>query len=594
MKLTTLFALASTALAVLVCAMQGRILWGEWQHYRAAQGGLYALQLVRQSMAAAEKISYERGPVNAVLGDGEPADPAKRALLTRARSASDQALAQLERDLAASPLAGGLDGAASEGHGHDGPGAGNPATPPATSPAASLHSSLAAARREIDTLAALPRAERAPARLTAVVERMFALVPRVLATVSRYTAESEQAYPRISKLLMKARLAVELREYAGRLGSRLTVALTRQLPLTPTEQAQMEFLRGQIHQLRLLIELPDSGEPAAEVERAERAMDQVYFGQCLALVRGVEADSLQGRPYGMDTAQFAQRYVPCMRPILEVRDVLLGAAQAQAEADYEAVRRELVLACLSGATILLALTLLMLIMRRRVLMPLLRATRATIRLGNGDFSRDAGGSDRPDEIGDLLRALSTLRIASIDKQRLEQERESLVAELKHSADTDYLTGILNRRAFTAAGNQRLRGAQERRLSLAVILFDIDRFKTVNDNYGHDAGDQVLVRVAEVARRELRDGEILARYGGEEFVVMPGYCSLAQAQVVAERLRAAIAAEPILLADGRLLRVTASFGVACSSGQPCALDTLFHDADLALYRAKAKGRDRVEA
>ena len=58
MKLTTLFALASTALAVLVCAMQGRILWGEWQHYRAAQGGLYALQLVRQSMAAAEKISY--------------------------------------------------------------------------------------------------------------------------------------------------------------------------------------------------------------------------------------------------------------------------------------------------------------------------------------------------------------------------------------------------------------------------------------------------------------------------------------------------------------------------------------------------------
>jgi diguanylate cyclase (GGDEF)-like protein len=584
MKLTTLFALATTALAVLMFAMEGRILWGEWQHYRAAQGGLYALQLVQQSMAAAEKISYERGPVNGVLGDGEPADPAKRAGLAAARLASDQALAQLERELAASPLAAAVDSGA--GHGHDGA--------PAANPSASLRSSLAAARREIDALAALPRAERAPARLTAAVEQMFALVPRVLATVGRYTAESEQAYPRISKLLMKARLAVELREYAGRLGSRLTVALTRQLPLTPTEQAQMEFLRGQVHQLRLLIELPDSGEPAADVARAERAMDQVYFGQCLAIVRAVEADSLQGRPYGMDTAQFAQRYVPCMRPILDMRDVLLGAAQAQAAADYEAVRRELLLACLSGAAILLTLTLLMLIVRRRVLVPLMRATRATIRLGNGDFSRDAGGSSRPDEIGDLLRALSTLRHASIDKQRLEQERECLMAELRQSADTDYLTGILNRRAFTAAGNQRLRGAQERSLSLAVILFDIDRFKTVNDSYGHDAGDQVLVRVAEVARRELRDGEILARYGGEEFVIMPSYCSLAQAQVVAERLRAAIAAEPILLADGRLLRVTASFGVAASSGQPCALDTLFHDADLALYRAKAKGRDRVEA
>jgi len=594
MKLTTLFTLATTALALLVCAMAGRILWGEWQHYQAAQGGLYALQLVRQSMLAAEKISYERGPVNAVLGDGEPADPAKRARLNMARSASDQALAQLERALAASPLAGEPERA---GQGQEGRPAGTVAGSAAggadNSPAG-VRRSLAAARREIDALAALPRGERAPARLTAAVEQMFALVPRVLAMVSHYTVASEQAYPRISKLLMKARLAVELREYAGRLGSRLTVALTRQLPLTPTEQAQMEFLRGQIHQLRLLIELPDGAAPASAVEQAARAMDQVYFGQCLAIVREVEADSLQGRRYGMDTAQFAQRYVPCMRPILDLRDVLLGAAQAQAGADYEAARHALLLACLSGAAPLLALTLLMLIVRRRVIVPLVRATRAIIRLGKGDFEHDAGGSDRPDEIGDLLRALATLRRASLDKQRLERERECLMAELKQSAETDYLTGILNRRAFTAAGNMRLRGAQERSLSLAVILFDIDRFKAVNDTYGHEAGDQVLVRVAELARRELRDGEILARYGGEEFVVMPSYCCLTQAQVVAERLRAAIAAEPIALADGRVLRVTASFGVAASDGQACALDTLFRDADQALYRAKAKGRDRVEA
>jgi PleD family two-component response regulator len=160
----------------------------------------------------------------------------------------------------------------------------------------------------------------------------------------------------------------------------------------------------------------------------------------------------------------------------------------------------------------LALTLLVLIVRRRVVVPLLRTTRAVIRLGNGDYSRDPGGSQRPDEIGDMVRALSTLRNNSIERQQLELERQHLIEELRLRADTDYLTGILNRRAFATAGAKRLRGAR-RNETLAVLLFDIDHFKAVNDTYGHEAGDLVLKRVATGAR-QLRDGEILARHGGE--------------------------------------------------------------------------------
>ena len=583
MKLTTLFTLATTALAVLVCAMQGRIVWGEWNNYHAARDGLQALQLVQQSMLAAEKLSFERGPANAVLGDGLPADPAKGARLAAARAASDAALAQLGQALAASPLSSAPAHAAAAA-----------ARPGAPLQLPALAAALAAARRDIDALAALPRSARSPERLSAALEQMFALVPQVLAAVSRSTAAAEQAYPRISPLLGKARLAVELREYAGRLGSGLTVALTRQQPLTPAEQARLQFLRGQIHQLRRLIEMAEQGADQPALLAAQQRLDQQYFGAGLALVTAVQADSQQGRAYALDTAQFAERYVPCMQAILALRDGLLAAAQAQASADFAAARRELQLAWAGSAAMLLSLTLLTLIVRRRVIVPLLRATRATIRLGQGDFSRDAGGSDRPDELGDLLRALATLRRASLDQQRLEQERECLMRELKHSAETDYLTGILNRRAFAAAGKQRLSGARAQQLSLAVILFDIDRFKAVNDRYGHEAGDQVLVAVTALARRELRDGELLARHGGEEFVVMPSYCSLEQARVVAERLRAAIAAAPITLADGRVLQLTASFGVAACSGPQCALDSLLHDADLALYRAKANGRDRVEA
>ncbi|MQA22423.1 GGDEF domain-containing protein [Rugamonas rivuli] len=568
MRLTRLFTLASAVLALLVCGMLGRLLWGEWEHYRAAGTGHHTLQLMQRAMVAAEKLSYERGPVNAVLGDHLPADPARHARLLRARADTDLALAQLRQDLAADA---------------------GPAT--ALAP---LYDALGAARLTVDQLAALPPAERTPERLDAAIERMFQLVPLALNAVTSYTRASEQVYPRIARILMKARLTVELREFAGRLGSALTVPLAAPRPLTEADHQRLQFLRGRIEQLRQLIKIPSSDiDSEPRVLAAVARMDEVYFAAGQRLVAEVEQASRAGRAYGMDTGQFAQRYVPCMAPILALRDVLLQEAQTQALQDYEAARHELVLALLVGAAILLALTLLLAIVRRRVVVPLLRATRAVVRLGNGDFSMPPSGARRDDEIGDMLRALATLRANSMDRQRLEQERVRLIEELRLRADTDYLTGILNRRAFTAAGNLRLRGARDQGESLAVILFDVDHFKSVNDSYGHDAGDQVLIRIAEVVRDSLRDGEIVARYGGEEFVVMPTYCGLEAAHALAERLREAISREPLTLSDGHILRVTASFGVAVAHGPHAALDDLFHAADLALYRAKRNGRNRVE-
>ncbi|MES2164773.1 MAG: GGDEF domain-containing protein [Pseudomonadota bacterium] len=577
MRLTRLFALTGAVLAVLVCGMLGRLLWGEWEHYRAAGSGHHTLQLMQRAMIAAEKLSFERGPVNAVLGDHVPADPAYRARLLRARADTDQALAQLRRELAAAPVPAALAGALP------------------LAPLGPLDQALAAARQTVDQLAALPPAQRTPERLSETVERMFRLVPLALDAVTGYTRASEQVYPRIGRILTKARLTVELREFAGRLGSALTVPLASAQPLTESDHERLQFLRGRIEQLRQLIKIP-SGDIDTEprVLAAVARMDQLYFDTGQRLVTEVEQASRAGRPYGMDTGQFAQRYVPCMSPILALRDVLLEEAQAQALRDFQDARRELMLALLVGAAILLALTLLLLILRRRVVVPLLRATRAVVRLGNGDLSLPPSGARRDDEIGDMLRALATLRANSMDRQRLEQERLHLIEELKVRADTDYLTGILNRRAFTAAGNLRLRGASERNETLAVILFDVDHFKSVNDSYGHDAGDQVLIRIAEVVRDSLRDGEIVARYGGEEFVVMPAYCGLEAARALAERLREAIANEPLTLSDGYILRVTASFGVAVAHGPHAALDDLFHAADLALYRAKHNGRNRVES
>ena len=569
MRLTRLFTLISAILALLVCSVQGRALWSEWTQYQAAEQGLQALQLVETAMRAAEKLSFERGPSNAVMGDGHPAAAAKQERLRSVRNDTNQALRQLQQQL----------------HSHTG-------TP--ASQLATVELALREARRNVDQLAAQPPAGRTAAQLNSAVERMYALVPLALDTVTEATRAAEQAYPRISRILVKARLAVELREYAGRLGSTLTVPLATAQPLTGEQQQRLQFLRGRLEQLRQLIKSSNNeADQALRVRAAVARMDSDYFETGQHIIGEVEQASRTGQRYSMDTAQFAQRYVPTMTPILAVRDALMQEAQHQARAEFALARQELVWAMLNGAAILLVLVVLLVIVRLRVVTPLLRATRAVVRLGNGDYTPPSRISRRQDEIGDMLRALATLRENSLERQRLEQERARLMEELKTRADTDYLTGILNRRAFATAGNLRLRGAREKDESLAVILFDIDHFKSVNDCYGHDAGDQVLIRIAEVVRATLRDGEILARYGGEEFVVMPSFCGLEAARALAERLRVAIEQEPLTLSDGYILRVTASFGVAVAHGPHAALDDLFHSADLALYRAKSQGRNRVE-
>lgn len=574
MRLTRLFTLISAILALLVCGVQGRSLWSEWRQYQSAERGLQALQLVETSMRAAEKLSFERGPSNAVMGDGYPAAAAKQERLRNARNDTNNALRQLQQQL------GQRD-----------------ATP--SGQLAALDQALREARRSVDQLAAQPPDGRTPAQLNTAVERMYALVPLALDAVTEATRASEQAYPRITRVLVKARLAVELREYAGRLGSTLTVPLATAQPLTGAQRERLQFLRGRLEQLRQLIRVSSNeADQALAVQAALARMDSDYFTKGQRIISEVEQASssprTSGAPrYSMDTAQFAQRYVPTMAPILAVRDALLQEAQLQAHREFQQARHELGWALLNGAAILLVLVALLIIVRVRVVAPLLRATRAVVKLGNGDFTPPSRISRRKDEIGDMLRALATLRENSMERQRLEQERARLIEELKTRADTDYLTGILNRRAFATAGNLRLRGAREKDESLAVILFDIDHFKSVNDCYGHDAGDQVLIRIAEVVRATLRDGEILARYGGEEFVVMPSFCGLEAARALAERLRVAIEQEPLTLSDGYILRVTASFGVAVAHGPHAALDDLFHSADLALYRAKSQGRNRVE-
>jgi len=171
------------------------------------------------------------------------------------------------------------------------------------------------------------------------------------------------------------------------------------------------------------------------------------------------------------------------------------------------------------------------------------------------------------------------------------DQRLMEAELRHIGSVDTLTGTANRRAFMEQAEHARAAAAAADAPLSVLMLDIDRFKSINDRYGHSVGDEVLAAVAGRIRAALGEEDILARMGGEEFaVVLPGGSGEA-ARAAAERIRRAISASPVQTVSGPVA-VAASIGATEYGGGEESVDALLREADRALYAAKASGRDRV--
>ena len=265
----------------------------------------------------------------------------------------------------------------------------------------------------------------------------------------------------------------------------------------------------------------------------------------------------------------------------------LGLSEDEIIAKLELHRRFMITQVGAG---IIAILLVGMVIIRNFSRPLHQIMQLTRKVSDGELPT-LGKNRVTNEFDELYNHFSDMLMALRDQQK---EIEVTQNKLEQSAITDSLTGLYNRRYLKEEFPKLLARTKREGLSVYAILFDMDYFKKINDTYGHIAGDQCLIAFADHLKHESRVSDYLFRLGGEEFLILSVNNNIMEATNFADKLRAGIENKPVLYAE-QLINMTVSGGVsAAGSGSTAevALEKMLSRADIALYKAKNAGRNRV--
>lgn len=544
--------IALVCTGILATSVIGRSL----DDYRRARQNLRGLEGYRLILDAANLLSAERGPSNSVLGDAGLTDGTLRERLVVFRSRSDAILEQLS-------ASGGVPS--------------HLLTP--------VKAQLRAGRREVDRVAAMPRANRSIADVQAAIESMFQVVDTFQSVVAWKVAALSLSSPGLAAPVMTGRILGELREHGGRIASQIMAPIAVSQPLQLKHLVDSNRTRGRILELWRLIgdqDVISRGNPL--LSAGWRDVERMFFGQGLSMVDGLVAEGRISGKYSMTADEFTVHFVETLKPLERLRGGFLDITLEHFTVLRNGALVTLVVTIAITTIILGILAGLLVAAQRFVFGPLMRAREAVIVLAEDRPTVPYPEPRHATEMRRLFDAIDILRDSLA-------ERASLTKKLKQQAETDGLTGLMNRRALDMIGESHT-SSQVMADGACLILMDLDHFKAINDRYGHLEGDHVLRECVRVVRPMLKPGDIFARFGGEEFVILIPGDDLAGAKALAKRIRSVLETNEFVLSDGTALIVTASFGLAKGNLGQLAWRRLVEAADAALYRAKSDGRNCV--
>ncbi|RVT48183.1 diguanylate cyclase [Rheinheimera sediminis] len=576
MKFRTQFNLLVFIASLATMTVAGLSVHNEWQMYQQSVTAVKALQNVSVALIAAEMASKERGPTNALISQASETDVAIRTKVTEARIQTDAMLAALSTLSDALPL--------SADHNN-------------FSCLATSHTQLMHARLAADTMAGTAPSQRSKAQIQQIIAEMAATVACAQHIALLEAKKAHTALPELTHRVQGALFVFELREKAGLLGSLLTPAFASGRPMSEQDLTDIQMMLGRVTQMQDLLKARLSSWQEPDSDDALTLWAQVestYFLQALAIVQQVITASTNSSPYPMNASEFASRYVPKMQSMLKLRDVLLQNSQRAAQQRLAQARWDFMLHVVFVILLLTTLSAVVFLLHYRLLSPLQSSVKALQGVAEGKLDLPLPQVHKDDEMAAVVEAVELIKQHEQERSRLEAEREALIEQLQNLSNTDFLTGLFNRRAFLNTAVPVLSRSARYKAPFSLIALDIDHFKTINDTYGHDSGDRALIAVAAILRKAVRAHDLVARVGGEEFVILLESCNKQHALDFAERLRQEVKKTGIELLDGQTLYLTASFGVAESQDEQAELNDLLRRADSAMYKAKQAGRDRVAA
>jgi diguanylate cyclase (GGDEF)-like protein len=534
--------------------------------HRRVDSALDAYRRFETITAAVGAVVAERAPVNVLIAS-EDGDKAKLEAVRQSRLETDRLLGQADR------LFEGAEGVGSENR----------------YIIDDIASRLRVGRRLLDSYVELPPAERTGKALRPAIEEMFEAANVAEILRERAAQAVLRIAPEVSVEVFLAVAVGAFRDQAGRLGS-YTMMVQRGGAKDALLINQLQVTSGRLAaSRRILRTLASNFADGSVLTRKLLQIERQYFDTALPAVLAVAAGAGVERP--KNPSELATSYAGSLTTIDGLRFDVAAYSERRLEQIASSAASRAIIAGTLSALVCLILLATILIFRRALFAPLMMARQELIAIASGDLSEPKLIGRVRGEMGEMLAGLNAIRDDQRWRRELEEQQSEMARKLKELAETDMLTGLLNRRALEEVAARTLARADTDGQTIALLLFDVDHFKSINDTYGHAAGDEVLRTIAREIRPMLRPQDVFARFGGEEFLILLPGIEAAEASRFAARLRAQL--PQLVKIPDPARRLTASFGLALREpGDGPSWEAFVATADRRLYTAKRAGRDRV--
>ena len=529
-------------------------LFNSYFYYRESQQSYQRLQLLHQLADLCTFISRERGPANVAMADfSEHPERSKRELLQFRQQVDqfiNQTIIQFEKEQYAD-LQQQLN--------------------------QQLLTHLSFARTRVDGVVETEAQQKTPQAMNTAIADMFDTWGQshniLRQFLYRYQGYDKEAIDLFNLTL----LITELRDQAGRLGSNIIVPLSfgEQFSVVNAErtlnnQRNIRFLWSMVGAIDGKFEHDQS------YIRLEKNLNQYYMGQGLSYIDQLLKQHQRQPDDLLDSRLFTENYVEQMAHVVALQDYVAQYSKKHIEKNKKIALRNFTLTLLLLILANLTIFLMLYILNHKIFRPLLLVRERLLAMLGKDIPLDS-----PNEVRSLFEAVERV-------QQMLNKRDELEQHLTLVADTDALTHLYNRTAL----NKKIAYLEQHYSHLynyALIMIDIDYFKKINDQYGHTAGDQAIINIAEQIKHLIRTEDFAVRYGGDELLILVEFVQYTAVINIAERLRAQVAMHPMLI-DHHQIQLSLSVGVALGAANWIEL---FHQADLALLRAKQTGKNRVQ-